>query len=119
MAGEADEAVKPRVIGISTFISGGWAARNTGRSIHRQVKLFAKQIGGWLFGSADGAGRIAGISIPAWNGAAPAGALWPGRHYPADGDIKTTALLTSLWAAAQACFIRAGVANEVVKQSQS
>jgi hypothetical protein len=29
-----------------------------------------------------------------------------------DGDINTTALLASAWVAAQACFIRAGVANE-------
>ncbi len=31
----------------------------------------------------------------------------------ADGDINTTALLAAAWAAAQACFIRAGIANEV------
>jgi hypothetical protein len=36
----------------------------------------------------------------------------------ADGDINTTALLAALWAAAQACFIRAGVANEVQKNSE-
>ena len=33
----------------------------------------------------------------------------------ADGDINTTALLAAVWAAAQACFIRAGIANEVGK----
>ena len=31
----------------------------------------------------------------------------------ADGDINGVALLAATWAAAQACFIRAGVANEV------
>ena len=36
----------------------------------------------------------------------------------ADGDIKTTALLASLWAAVQACFIRAGVANEVARANE-
>jgi hypothetical protein len=33
----------------------------------------------------------------------------------ADGQIGTPALLASVWAAAQACFIRAGIANEVAK----
>ena len=33
----------------------------------------------------------------------------------ADGQIDTVALLASVWAAAQACFIRAGIANEVAK----
>ena len=33
----------------------------------------------------------------------------------AEGQISGTALLASLWAAAQSCFIRAGVANEVQK----
>jgi len=33
----------------------------------------------------------------------------------ADGQIDTVALLASLWAAAQACFIRAGIANEAKK----
>jgi len=33
----------------------------------------------------------------------------------ADGDINLTALLAALWAAAQACFLRAGVANEAAK----
>jgi hypothetical protein len=33
----------------------------------------------------------------------------------ADGQISSTALLASVWAAAQACFIRAGIANEVAK----
>ena len=33
----------------------------------------------------------------------------------ADGQIDTVALLTAVWAAAQACFIRAGIANEVRK----
>ena len=35
----------------------------------------------------------------------------------ADGSIGTTAPLAAVWAAAQACFIRAGIANEV-KRSQ-
>jgi hypothetical protein len=33
----------------------------------------------------------------------------------ADGQIDTLALLAAVWAAAQACFIRAGIANEVAK----
>ncbi|MFB3894588.1 MAG: hypothetical protein ACE15C_21510 [Phycisphaerae bacterium] len=33
----------------------------------------------------------------------------------ADGQIDTVALLAALWAAAQACFIRAGIGNEVKK----
>ena len=33
----------------------------------------------------------------------------------ADGQIDTVALLAAVWAAAQACFIRAGIANEVQK----
>jgi hypothetical protein len=33
----------------------------------------------------------------------------------ADGDINGTSLLAAVWAAAQACFIRAGIANEVAK----
>lgn len=33
----------------------------------------------------------------------------------ADGQIDTVALLAAAWAAAQACFIRAGIAKEVVK----
>jgi len=33
----------------------------------------------------------------------------------AEGTISGTALLASAWAAAQSCFIRAGVANEVHK----
>lgn len=33
----------------------------------------------------------------------------------ADGQIDGLALLAALWAAAQACFIRAGVSNEVAK----
>jgi hypothetical protein len=36
----------------------------------------------------------------------------------ADGDISGTALLAAVWAAAQACFIRAGIANEVAKAQQ-
>jgi hypothetical protein len=36
----------------------------------------------------------------------------------ADGDINTPALLASVWAAAQACFIRAGIANEIAKAQQ-
>lgn len=31
----------------------------------------------------------------------------------ADGQIDNVSLLAAVWAAAQACFIRAGVANEV------
>ena len=33
----------------------------------------------------------------------------------ADGQIDGVALLAAVWAAAQACFIRAGIANEVQK----
>ena len=33
----------------------------------------------------------------------------------ADGDITGTGLLAAVWAAAQACFIRAGIRNEVAK----
>ena len=33
----------------------------------------------------------------------------------ADGHIGTAGLLAAIWAAAQACFIRAGIANEVAK----
>ena len=33
----------------------------------------------------------------------------------ADGQIDTVALLAAVWAAAQACFIRAGVAHEAKK----
>jgi len=33
----------------------------------------------------------------------------------ADGQIDTVALLAAVWAAAQTCFIRAGIANEVAK----
>ena len=34
----------------------------------------------------------------------------------ADGQIDNLALLAAIWAALQACFIRAGVANELRKQ---
>ena len=33
-----------------------------------------------------------------------------------DGQIGGVGLLAAIWAAAQACFIRAGIANEVAKQ---
>ncbi len=33
----------------------------------------------------------------------------------ADGQIDTPALLAGVWAAAQTCFIRAGIGNEVAK----
>jgi len=36
----------------------------------------------------------------------------------ADGQIDTVALLAAVWAAAQACFIRAGIANEVAKAQE-
>ena len=36
----------------------------------------------------------------------------------ADGQIGTAGLLAAVWAAAQACFIRAGIANEVAKTQQ-
>ena len=36
----------------------------------------------------------------------------------ADGQIGTAGLLAAVWAAAQACFIRAGIANEVSKAQQ-
>lgn len=35
----------------------------------------------------------------------------------ADGQIDSVALLAAIWAAAQACFIRAGIANEVQKRA--
>jgi small-conductance mechanosensitive channel len=36
----------------------------------------------------------------------------------ADGQIDTVALLASVWAAAQAIFIRAGIASEVAKSQE-
>ena len=36
----------------------------------------------------------------------------------ADGQIDALALLAAVWAAAQACFIRAGIGNEVSKAQQ-
>ena len=36
----------------------------------------------------------------------------------ADGQIGGVALLAAVWAAAQACFIRAGIANEVAKAQE-
>ena len=36
----------------------------------------------------------------------------------ADGQIDGVALLAALWAAAQACFIRAGIGNEVKKAQE-
>ena len=36
----------------------------------------------------------------------------------ADGDINGVALVAAIWAAAQTCFIRAGIANEVQKARQ-
>ena len=33
----------------------------------------------------------------------------------AEGQIDTVALVAALWAAAQACFIRAGIANDANK----
>jgi len=35
-----------------------------------------------------------------------------------DGQITGTGLLTAVWAAAQACFIRAGISNEVAKADE-
>jgi hypothetical protein len=35
------------------------------------------------------------------------------------GRIDTVALLAAVWAAAQACFIRAGIANEVAENAAS
>ena len=32
-----------------------------------------------------------------------------------DGQIDTVALVAAVWASAQACFIRAGISNEVRK----
>jgi hypothetical protein len=32
-----------------------------------------------------------------------------------DGQIDTLSLLAALWAAAQTCFIRAGISNELAK----
>lgn len=36
----------------------------------------------------------------------------------ADGQINGVALLAAVWAAAQACFIPAGIANELAKAQQ-
>ena len=36
----------------------------------------------------------------------------------ADGQIGGVALLAAVWAAAQTCFIRAGIGNEVQKAKQ-
>ncbi len=36
----------------------------------------------------------------------------------ADGQIDGVALLAALWAAAQACFIRAGIGNELKKAQE-
>ena len=36
----------------------------------------------------------------------------------ADGQIDTVAMLAAIWAASQACFIRAGIANEVAKAQE-
>ena len=35
-----------------------------------------------------------------------------------DGQLSGTGLLAAIWAAAQACFIRAGISNEVAKQNE-
>jgi len=35
-----------------------------------------------------------------------------------DGQIGGVGLLAAVWAAAQACFIRAGIANEIAKQAE-
>lgn len=35
----------------------------------------------------------------------------------ADNQITGTGLLAAVWAAAQTCFIRAGIANEAAKQA--
>jgi hypothetical protein len=40
------------------------------------------------------------------------------RRAWADGQIGGVALLAAVWAAAQACFIRAGIANEGQKAGQ-
>ena len=34
-----------------------------------------------------------------------------------DGQIDTVALVAAAWAAAQVCFIRAGISNEVQKKA--
>jgi hypothetical protein len=36
----------------------------------------------------------------------------------ADGQIELPGLLAALWAAAAACFIRAGIANEIAKANE-
>ena len=36
----------------------------------------------------------------------------------ADGQIDGVALLAAVWAVAQACFIRAGISNEVQKAQE-
>lgn len=36
----------------------------------------------------------------------------------ADGQIGTAGLLAAVWAAAQTCFIRAGIGNEIAKAQQ-
>ena len=50
-----------------------------------------------------------GRLLPAPLGQLGAVAAWP------DGQIDLTALIAAVWAAAQTCFIRAGIANEVQK----
>jgi hypothetical protein len=58
-----------------------------GQPIHRQAEPFAKAISGWLCGRLRG-GAAAGISIPAWNGAAPAGAPRPGPGSSQAGQLS-------------------------------
>lgn len=36
----------------------------------------------------------------------------------ADGQIDTVALVAAIWAAAQTCFIRAGISNDVRRSSE-
>ena len=36
----------------------------------------------------------------------------------ADNSLSGTGLLAAIWAAAQTCFIRAGIANEIAKQAE-
>jgi len=35
-----------------------------------------------------------------------------------ENEISGTGLLAAAWAAVQACFIRAGISNEIAKQAQ-
>jgi len=65
----------------------------------------------------DNAGRTWNLTLNVWTvkkvrDLLGAVAAW------ADGQIGTAGLLAAVWAAAQAIFIRAGIANEVTKAQE-